>query len=702
MSSWKRYAAGAALCLIAGCTEEPFTPQVPPEHTISDAVHSNGKPHFYFLPPMVSSPSYGGTFDGTLSPTVQICEWSGNGCSAVLVTYTMSSGPGSETVRMSTADQQYIVNWHTDQFNLDAARTYRISIRVGDVELGFADVDVVNSGKDLKNVNTNEYIPLLDDRTLPIKFRVEQGFLARITVTPDPASVVVTQTKQFTAVASDLHGNVLNVPFAWTSSTAAATVDQNGLAVGVSDGATIITASAAGVSGSAALTVIGVARIDVIPVEVTLQPGRTQQYVAVLKDPRGDPVNGLTVVWASSDNNVATVDQNGLATAVADGSAQIRGTAAGVTGAATLMVQGGVVTSAAGYLHTCQLTATGKAYCWGWNAYGQLGISPSGDVASPVAVSGGHTFVRLASGYRFSCGLEADGSAWCWGFGGVGELGNGMFSSSSTPVLVAGGHAFRTLSAGYYNACGVTTAGAAYCWGEGFYGGIGDGSFTTRSSPTAVAGSHTFESLDVGGSHVCGLTTAHQLLCWGYDYQGQLGIGTFHQTGNMGVPTPTPVIGGHTFTSFSTTAHNTCGIDDSNAVYCWGYNAVGGVGIGHIGNDVNTPTPIIGGLSFKELFTGLSYHTCGRVVSGAIYCWGYNFAGQLGAGTTLNLLGPVAVAGGDDWATISTGLYHTCGVTTTGVGKCWGYNAFGQLGTGNFTNRTLPTLVAGGLTFATP
>ncbi|MBI4542543.1 MAG: hypothetical protein HY705_05895, partial [Gemmatimonadetes bacterium] len=109
-------------------------------------------------------------------------------------------------------EEYYIVNWHTDQFALDPAVTYRIRALVGDVELGFADVDVVSGGKELKDVSTGEFIPLLDGRTLPIKFRIEQGFVARVEVLPAQATVLVTRTQQFTATLTDLHGNVLTDP----------------------------------------------------------------------------------------------------------------------------------------------------------------------------------------------------------------------------------------------------------------------------------------------------------------------------------------------------------------------------------------------------------------------------------------------------------------------------------------------------------
>ena len=53
----------------------------------------------------------------------------------------------------------------------------------------------------------------------------------------------------------------------------------------------------------------------------------------------------------------------------------------------------------------------------GWNAYGQLGTGNTASSTSPVAVTGGNTFVAIAAGAYTSCGLKASGSAWCWGEG---------------------------------------------------------------------------------------------------------------------------------------------------------------------------------------------------------------------------------------------------------------------------------------------
>lgn len=246
-----KYAARAALLLaVAACTGDVTAPAAPgeagPSETISDAAHAGTVPGFYFLPPMVPNPSYSGTFDGGLQPRVEICELVGNTCGTTIVQYNnVPAGSGS-----------YQVNWHTNQFNLDPAKTYRISVFVGTFRLGFADVDVVNSGKELKNVDTQEYIPLQDGRTLPIKFRIETGIAGQVIVTPDSASIPVGGTQQFTATVLDLHGNPLAASVTWSSSApGVATVNGTGLATGVSVGQATITATAQAASGSAALTV---------------------------------------------------------------------------------------------------------------------------------------------------------------------------------------------------------------------------------------------------------------------------------------------------------------------------------------------------------------------------------------------------------------------------------------------------------------
>jgi hypothetical protein len=245
----------AALAALAACESVRTPTDAPaPFASISDGAHG-GTPGFNWLPPMVSNPGATGTFDGSLSPVVEICGITGSGCAPV-ATYTTTSGPSGEHVVVKSSESHYMVNWHTRDFDLDLAVTYRIRVRVGTRELGHADMKLIENGSAAKNVNTAEYIPLIDGRTLPIKFRIDTGIPGALTVTPATATVQPGGTQQYTATVTDLHGNVIISPISWSSGAPSiATVSASGLATGVASGTATITATSGGLSGTAQLVV---------------------------------------------------------------------------------------------------------------------------------------------------------------------------------------------------------------------------------------------------------------------------------------------------------------------------------------------------------------------------------------------------------------------------------------------------------------
>lgn len=174
---------------VVACTDATMpvaTSPVKPAFSISDGAHgdegNSGNPFFYFLPPMVANPGSGTNVTG-LAPVVEICVLDGGACMTPSLAHfttdlstTTTTQPGnSETVR--DGGDHYIVNWHTAAFNLATAATYRVCVSVGNLALGHADVDVVGRANDLKKVNTDEYVGLLDNWTLPIEFRIEDGAL---------------------------------------------------------------------------------------------------------------------------------------------------------------------------------------------------------------------------------------------------------------------------------------------------------------------------------------------------------------------------------------------------------------------------------------------------------------------------------------------------------------------------------------------
>jgi len=150
-------------------------------------------------------------------------------------------------------------------------------------------------------------------------------------------------TQQFSAVAQDANGNVVpGQTFAWSASPAGVVaIDPvTGLATALANGVATISATTAGVSGTAVLSVAqAVGSVVVSPATATLDAlGLTQQFTAVAKDANGNVVPGQAFTWTADNPLVARVDAGGIVTAVANGSATITATAAGVAGRAALTV----------------------------------------------------------------------------------------------------------------------------------------------------------------------------------------------------------------------------------------------------------------------------------------------------------------------------------------------------------------------------
>jgi hypothetical protein len=172
-----RLAAVLVVVLASGCDGSSRVvsrdSRAPSRAAISDQAHGGGTPGFFFLPPLARATAYG-VFQRNLRPEV-IVEELAPGTRGVVARFSATAG----TVRESIADEHYLAIWNTRASALDPALTYRIHVRLeGEAfELGFADVDVVSSGSELRKVDTDEMIPLLGGSTLPIMFRIDRDAL---------------------------------------------------------------------------------------------------------------------------------------------------------------------------------------------------------------------------------------------------------------------------------------------------------------------------------------------------------------------------------------------------------------------------------------------------------------------------------------------------------------------------------------------
>jgi len=150
--------------------------------------------------------------------------------------------------------------------------------------------------------------------------------VTKVTVTPATASVSAGQTQTYFAATTDVNNNSLGAPVTWTSSTpTVATIDANGIATGIGQGTTQISATSEGVvSNAVTLTVTTkVATISIAPMSSSVAVHGTQQFTATALDSTGKPVTGVSISWFCSFAGVATIDNNGLVTGIAPGTVTI-------------------------------------------------------------------------------------------------------------------------------------------------------------------------------------------------------------------------------------------------------------------------------------------------------------------------------------------------------------------------------------------
>jgi uncharacterized protein YjdB len=168
--------------------------------------------------------------------------------------------------------------------------------------------------------------------------------ISTIQVTPVNSTIEQGQTQQFTAVAVGSNGIIMNPQptFTWSSNNTNANVSNSGLATGLAVGSSNISASANGVTGSAALTITAntstIVSITVAPSSASIVVGATQQFTAVARNSSGNAVTPQPTFTWSSNNANASVSNTGLASALAVGSSNISASANGVTGSAVLTI----------------------------------------------------------------------------------------------------------------------------------------------------------------------------------------------------------------------------------------------------------------------------------------------------------------------------------------------------------------------------
>ena len=359
---------------------------------------------------------------------------------------------------------------------------------------------------------------------------------------------------------------------------------------------------------------------------------------------------------------------------------------------------------AVGGNHSCAVTSTGGAKCWGSNTRGALGNGSLTDSTIPVPVSGLTSGVgAVSSGNGHTCALTTVGGAKCWGLNDFGQLGNGTTVDSTAPVDVIGlSSGVRSISSGSQFTCAITAAGGVKCWGSNFFGQLGNATSSPSPVPVDVIGLPAgINAISTGSNHACALTLVGGVKCWGFNGSGQPtqfnGAGQLGNGTAINSATAVDVFGLTTGVSaISAGSNHTCALTTLGGIKCWGRSREGQVGSGLSGDGANVLAPVdVGSLtSGVAAISAGGFHTCALTTPGGLKCWGDSTWGQIGNGSSSKSLTPMDVTGlTSGVAAVSAGGIHTCALTITGSMLCWGGNLSGQLGDGTRLDSEIPVQV---------
>ena len=293
-------------------------------------------------------------------------------------------------------------------------------------------------------------------------------------------------------------------------------------------------------------------------------------------------------------------------------------------------------------------------YTWGYNNYGQLGLSNLINRSSPVQLG------------------NVD-----WNQLPFGNVGNGNSNNQGSFELA------------------VKADGTLWAWGSNLTAQLGLGDVVNRLSPTQVGFLNNWSSVSFNGTTNNGTTFAIKadgsLWSWGYNSTGQLGDNTI-------ISKSSPIQVG-SLTNWSKVASGfsfTLAIKTDGTLWAWGYNAYGTLGLVDV---INRSSPIqVGSLtnwsSLGAANLGGSIAAFAVKTDGTLWSWGINNQGQLGLGDSINRSSPVQIGLNNTWTKVTAGSSSIAALRTDGTLWVWGNNQYGQLGQSDAIYRSLPIQVS--------
>lgn len=263
----------------------------------------------------------------------------------------------------------------------------------------------------------------------------------------------------------------------------------------------------------------------------------------------------------------------------------------------------------------------------------------------------------------------------------------GGVNASVTITMTAKSTTPTTMSAGGNVTCMKHSDDTARCWGFGNWGQLTNSGRESKFSPYPLNLMGIY-SVEVGARHICAILMDSSVKCWGTASFGEIGTGVASVSQQV-TPQPVSITG---VTQLALSEQFTCALINDGSVKCWGYNYEGVFGNG---TTMDSTAPVNGPVGPFTQISANKNSVCGLMSDQTIKCWGNNSTGQLGTNDVVNYTTPMSVFGISNATQLASGDGFHCALLGDSSVKCWGAGTLGQLGTGTLGNYATPQTVQG-------
>uniref|UniRef100_A0A8C2JGV9 HECT and RLD domain containing E3 ubiquitin protein ligase 3 n=1 Tax=Cyprinus carpio TaxID=7962 RepID=A0A8C2JGV9_CYPCA len=286
----------------------------------------------------------------------------------------------------------------------------------------------------------------------------------------------------------------------------------------------------------------------------------------------------------------------------------------------------------------------------------------------------------------------------CWGSSASGQLGIGVSEASvfePRSCCMFDGRGLKEVACGSQHSLFLLHDGSVYASGSNSCGQLGHDKGGWRPELVGALDAQKIAGVSCGQAHSLAVNEQGQVFAWGAGEGGQLGLGA----GEPSTLSPQPLksLCGIPLAQISTGGDHSFALSLSGAVFGWGKNSAGQLGLNDEQVDYSyraVPCHIKFLRSQKVVYISCGEeHTAALTKEGGLFTFGNGSRGQLGHDSTRNEPLPRRVMElmGTEVSQIACGRHHTLAfVPSTGLVYAFGCNTQGQLGTGLRGNAKSP------------